>query len=243
MKETYIGAVLVLVFSTLSLSAERVSETYDVKWRDVEKMAELVEEFVGGYVKYSQHFSALVVRGDPADHELVAKLIEKYDTPPKRVEFQYHILGASRDADGGQSDLPREIARVVADIASLTRYQRFELLSSPVIRVSEGRTVSGFSGQVQVKTQGTRVIKTTDGQLRINVDHFFFEARAPVEETPEVKTHRLVGKEPKGKKVASFATSFIINDGETIVLGSSEIEEAGQELGDAVIIVVTARVL
>ena len=77
MKETYIGAVLVLVLSTLSLSAERVSETYDVKWRDVEKMAELVEGFVDGYVKYSQHFSALVVRGDPADHELVAKANRK----------------------------------------------------------------------------------------------------------------------------------------------------------------------
>ena len=243
MKDTYIGAVLVLLLSTLSLSAERVSQTYDIKWRDVEKMAELIEGFVDGHVKYSRHFNALVVRTDPADHELIAKLIEKYDTPPKRVEFQYHILGALRDAEGGQSDLPPEITQVVTDIASLTRYERFELLSSPVIRVREGGILASLSGQVRVETQGIRVIETSDGRRRINVDEFLFEARAPLEESREVKTQQLMGKEPKGRRVAYFVTSFTIDDGETIVLGSSEIEEGGQELGDAVIIVVTARVL
>ena len=242
--------LLLLVMTDVPLRAQEsksdmlpVREIYEIKWRKADDIAQLLKGFVRGNVGVSRAFNSITVEARPGEQTFAAELIRKYDTHPRKVGFQFHILKALRTGGGIEDGLPPAIQEVIKDIASLTRYQRFELLSSPMITANEGNALSGLSGHVILEMTGIRVVYSDQKEdVRIVVDEFRFETRAPVS-TNLAATLALGGKEPRGATLASFQTSFSVADEETIVLGSSEIGEAKHEFGDAVIVVVTSHVI
>ena len=234
-------------------ASEWTTKVYEIKWRKAEDMATLLETLPGPTARgtlpteVSNAFNTITVSASSEEHRTIQELLRQHDIPPKRVLFEFYILGASRDGEGTKNGLPAPIQEVVEDISSLTRYRQFEVLASPVITVSEGggnpRSLK-IKGQFFLEIEGIRVVPELD-RASIVVDKFHFGAA-----DKKIANDFLLKMYAMGRgsgnlsaySTTSLTTPFIAASGETLVIGTSQVSDSS-ELGDAVIIVVTPRVL
>ncbi len=236
-----------------SQASKLITKVYEIKWRKAEDLASLFNTLPGSRdhgkrpAVVSNAFNTITVSAPPEQHGIVKELLRQHDIPPKRVLFEFYILGASRDGEGTKNGLPAPIQEVVEDISSLTHYRQFEVLASPVITVSEGggnpRSLK-IKGQFFVEIEGIRVVPELD-RASIVVDKFHFGAA-----DKKIANDFLLRMYAMGRgsgnlsaySTTSLTTPFIAASGETLVIGTSQVSDSS-ELGDAVIIVVTPRVL
>lgn len=192
-------------------------------------------------------FNTITVSATSDQHLIFQELIRKYDTPPKRVVFEFYILSATREGEGTRNGLPAPIREVLEDISSLTMYRQFEVLGSPVITVSEGggnpRSLK-TKGQFALEIDGIRVVPAED-RKSIVVDRFQFGAADKKIDEKDLLKMLAINRRHAGLSAysaASVVTPFVAASGETLVIGTSHVSDPS-EIGDAVIIVVTPTVL
>ena len=233
--------------------SELITKVYEVKWRSAKDLASLLAGFVNTTVKgkrptiVSNPFNTITVSAAPDQHAFIQELLRQHDTRPKRVLFEFYILGAARRGEGTKNGLPASIQEVVDDISSLTKYRQFEVLSSPVITVTEGggspRSLK-IKGQFFLEIEGIRVVPEL-GRASVVVDRFHFGAadhRASHDLIMKMYAMNRGSAALSASSTASLATPFVAASGETLVIGTSQVSEPS-ELGDALIILVTPTVL
>ena len=217
---------------------EVVSKIYQMKWRSADEIAGVVAGFRDGQTDFSvsPSFNTLTVRTNEKNHIVIGELIRKYDVPAKTIEFQFYLIKATSAAEGMKDGLPEKIRKVMAEVAGLTRYKGFESVDAPVLRASEGKQ-SQLSGKGQyfygLSLKGVRIVLTDTGKRQIRVDEFGVNFSIPTGYSEKQYLIRDVG----------VNTSFTIGDGETIVVGASQIREESKDQAAALITVVTARVI
>ena len=219
---------------------ELVSKIYQIKWRGAGEIARLVEGFRDHQTDFSvsDSFNTLTVKSNEKSHTVIGELIRKYDVPAKTVEFQFYLIKATAATEGMKDGLPERIRKVMAEVAGLTRYKGFESVDAPVLRASEGKEAH-LSGKGHffygLRLKGIRIVVTDTGKRQIRVDEFMINFTIPTgyQETEHRPILRDVG----------VNTSFTIGEGETIVVGASQIRDESKDQGAALITVVTARVI
>lgn len=223
--------------ATFAMSQQlAIMRVYEIRARDAKDLDQLLK-MPGTSVAANETFNTLTIIASEEQHQMFSELIKKYDVPAKIIEFQFHILKASKSGAGLKDGLPEKIKKVVAEIASFTRYQSFELLDTPVIRVNEGKEahLSGkgfFYYQIDLRKVG--VATDSDAKQAIRIDKIGVQFLLPqVIDLKGTTQFRDVG----------VSTSLNMADGETVVLGASQLREEGKDAGDAVITLVTAKIL
>jgi hypothetical protein len=129
---------------------------------------------------------------------------------------------------------------------SLTQYQSFELVDTPVIRANEGNeaSVAGKSlfyytirlGRVGVTSAPDAAKSTGETKHQIRIDDLSIQFEVP-------RTAGEMGHEKIAYSNAGVRTDVVLADGETIVLGASQIRQDAKEAGDALISILTAKVI
>ncbi len=220
------------------------AKIYEIKSRKAFEIAEVLQGFYpGASMAVNPTFNTITLSVNQSQHAIIADLIQKYDVPAKMVEFQFYILKANRSGTGVKDGLPEKIKKVINDIASLTRYQSFELLDTPFIRAAEGReaSLSGKGlfyyriglGRVGVVSSSPALKSTSEAKYQIRVDGLEVWFSLPTVD----------GQGKISYRDAGVKTDISLADGETIVLGASQLNEDSKNAGDAVITVVGAKVL
>lgn len=220
-----------------------------MKWRNVRDMLFQLTPFLdirrGDSINDNPTFRTITVTAPPSLQAVIAEMIRKYDQPQKEIEFQFYLLRAYRAGAGVKDGVPDHVRAVLGDISSLTAFKAFDLLDSPVVRALEGaevsvETVGELRGRIGLTPPLVVIPETGKPEIRIDGFELSFETTLPVT-TVDTK---------EGEKTHSFQykpvrmhTSFRIRDGETIVIGSSRVQSAGKTTGDAIIAVVSARIL
>ncbi len=122
------------------------------------------------------------------------------------------------------------------EVASLMRYQGFELIDAPFIRVEEvggpvsleGKGIYGYNLKII-----TPEIVTRENKRQISIRRFMADFKVPAvdsEGNPFFRNIRL-------------DTQFNITEGEIVVLGASQIEREGKDSSTAIITIVTAEII
>jgi hypothetical protein len=217
---------------------EVVSKIYQMKWRSAQEIRGIVEGFRDHQTQLSisDSFNTLTVKSTEKNHTVIGELIRKYDIPAKTVEFQFYLIKATAAAEGMKDGLPEKIRKVMTEVAGLTRYKGFESVDAPVLRASEGKEAH-LSGKGHyfygIRVKGVRIVQSDTGKRQIRVDEFGVNFAIPTGFSEKQYLVRDIG----------VNTSFTIGDGETVVVGASQIREESKDQGAALITVVTARVI
>lgn len=236
--------ILVLCFVTISAAARPLTQRplgpeeepriYEIKWRAAKDIAGILSGIFPVY-STSDVYNTVTVSARPEQHPLVQELIRKYDVPAKTIEFQFHVLRASKAGQGIRNGVSEQIQKVLKEVSSLTKYGSFELLDTPVLRATEGK-FAAVSGKgvffYHLRIHGPSIVEPEQGKRVIRVDEF------------EINFEILMGAkegQPIFKNVGVH-TAFTIKDQETVVVGASQIQ-ADSQTGDAIITVVTAKIL
>jgi type II secretory pathway component GspD/PulD (secretin) len=227
--------------STSAPSQQRAEEPvvriYEIKWRSAEEIAKLLRGFADN-IFASESFNTITVRSLSKDHEAISALLRKYDVPARTIEFQLYLIKAATVGEGIKDGLPDKIRKVINEVAALTRYKSFELLDAPVLRTSEGKGAQ-LSGKgfyfytLFLAPGGAAIVTTEQGKRQIRADNFGINFAIPVGTSEQKPIFKDVG----------VSTAFTIGDGETVVLGASQIQQEAKESGAAIITVVTAKIL
>lgn len=219
---------------------DRVSKVYEIKWRASEDIRLLLEGFGGHGIRSNSTLNTLTVTATEKLHVLIAELIRKYDVPVKTIEFQFFLIRALPSGEGLRDGVPPKVRKVIGEVAALTRYKSFEVMDTPVLRVDEGKeaglTGGGpYSYSLKLGRGGATLLAKEEGQRQIRVNFFevFFSVPAGLDESAKKQVMRNVG----------VSTSFTVADGETIVLGASQMLDDPKGQSTGVITVVTAKVL
>jgi hypothetical protein len=229
-------AVPVLAEETPGVTAK----VYEVRYRDVQDIAKLLVGFqvevVAGSINKS--LKTFTVRATEPMHKEVAYLISKYDIPIRNIEFQFFLLKASAAGEGLKDGLPEKVEKAIKEVASLTRYKKFELIDSPFILTKEGggAMISGksiYSYEINIDKPTVRVIGVRESVgLQVDINSFWVRIYVP-------------SVNAEGKAVAkevTLSTPFSINNGEIIVLGASQIGRDDVASGNAMVTIVTAKI-
>ncbi|MEE8587001.1 MAG: hypothetical protein V3T83_19335 [Acidobacteriota bacterium] len=197
---------------------------YKIDHQDVTHIRMLLDGFVGRYdPSFSEHFNTLTLSAPEDVHSAVRALIEQYDKPPRSIHLQFYLLKGMRGGMATPQPLPDHIRSIVGEIASLTEFKSFELIASPQVRTQEGHGVRIQGGQ-------SLPYEINIGNLRLHS-----QERLQVQEF-----HVWLNTGGGPRSAISLRTSFEIGDGETVVLGTSDLEGGS---GEALVTLVTARLI
>jgi hypothetical protein len=167
-------------------------------------------------------------------------LAQPAETPESQL-FHVTLVAASRQGgSGGQGTLPKAVAQALDDIKDFLPYQGYRVVDSALVRASrEARTTlkgpDGTSFEAEILF---RPGQDGDGPKSFLVEHF--ELRRPL--LAELPARDLEGARAGRPALAPMApqpalrASFRIDEGETVVVGSSRLDGGD----DALIVLLTA---
>lgn len=139
--------------------------------------------------------------------------------------FQVVLLRASMSGADELAALPKNAGKAVADIRDFLPYKSYRVLDSGLLRAAEMTATSLRLDQYDV-----RVTFKMSGANKLNVSPFTLERVRKPGTTPLPP-----GVAPPAPEKPPIATSFSVDVGETIVVGSSKLGG-----GDALVILFTA---
>ncbi len=149
----------------------------------------------------SQALRAVVVRGRPADVARTEETIQKLDGfnagpsggPTKNVETTVYVIAGSAEPIPGTQDVSGEaLTPVVKQLRAIFPYNHYQLLSTMLLRSSEGSkayasglmksvsTVPDYSQPALYKLQYERATLSNDSGASIKLYNFSFTANVPV---------------------------------------------------------------
>jgi len=145
--------------------------------------------------------------------------------------FQVALLVGSTSGAEATEGLPKNAEKAIADIRDFLPFKRYKLLDSGLIRTVEGMNGSllmdGVSAQQYRVSLSFRNHEKRSGSLSI----YFFTVD-PI----STKSRTLApGEAPSAQSKSLISTSFSLDVGETIVVGSSKLGG-----GEALVVLLTA---
>jgi hypothetical protein len=214
-----------------------VTDLYQVRYADVERLAELIRIF-DVTVRADRHVGALTLRGSKASVETALTALRRLDVPPKptpSVELTLWILLGSKTPDG--EDLPETLRPVARQLEGTLGYAAFDLLDTVLVRTRDGGKVA---------TGGTF---QASGKLSVPANYGLDVVRAEVipgegDAAPSVRLNQLqfslypVLKEDQTGRPTTLQTDVEVHEGQKVVVGKATTSPDNQGL----ILVVEARV-
>jgi hypothetical protein len=256
MRRIFFLLIIALLVSTPVLAQEKqelTSKVYEIKYKDVNAIAQLLMSLEKGLVStgsVNSSFNTITFRANEQGHTAAADLIRKFDVPAKTIEFQFFLIRASTTGEGLKDGLPEKVQRALKDVASLTRYKGFELIDAPFLRTQEVKIQSrpqtvGIKGRGiynYVITVADPVVSAEENkrQIRIGGFNIIFNRPAADGTSPEAASPESV-KAALQNLAAELSTPFSIAEGEIVVIGASQAESKAS--GPAIITIVTAKIL
>ncbi|MBI3951735.1 MAG: hypothetical protein HY314_14900 [Acidobacteria bacterium] len=225
---------------------DRVSKVFEIKYADVNNLAEILSVFGVG-LKPNRDLKVIAVSGR---RELVAaaeEAIKRLDVPPpavKNIELTVYLLVASEQAVS-PNGTPSELQGVINQLKGVVAYQHFRLLETLVIRSRDGESghVSGV-----VPTSSTEVpptfynlsykasLTSDDKERVIRIDKMNLAVRMPVATGPASE------KEPQYQyQDTGVSTNIDVREGQKVVVGKPTSMSTTGGSKSALIVVVMAK--
>ena len=173
----------------------------------------------------------IVLRADPAVHAEYQKLLFERDVPPPTQSFRVILLRA--DQSGTMPEVPADAVAALEDLRSMLPYSGFEIIDSGWLRTSSaGSTTLGEAGSFRVDLMFSGDPRQSGALLiegfELRHSQVFWENLDGANgATPQAHL-------ADAKNVLS--SQFGINVGETVVVGTSRMNGAG----DAIVVLLTA---
>lgn len=189
----------------------------------------------------------LAVRADTATHEKIARALAKQDRPYTQ-RFQIVLLGASTKPNGSPTDLPAGAQKALQDLRDFLPYKSYEMLGTAWFQATQGDMSFG-----QLTAQGEQIYAYRfrfskagiDEQTKLFVDTFMLDRESGTPRPPSPASEKEKGEgQPTPSPLAPPAprsrtvinTSFGLGVGETVVVGTSQLEGSG----DALVVLLSA---
>jgi type II secretory pathway component GspD/PulD (secretin) len=203
-----------------------------------------------GVINVDETMRVLTVAGSASEVQDVEETIKKLDVPPvpgKDVEITAYFLVASRQPNT-PSDFPPILNDVVAELKKVLTYQSFSLANTAIMRSLDGQrgTITGAvdkgipPDQFRLDYRRLTVI-TQEKQAIIHLDNLDFsiwsqkhwEKGSPTNPDRQVDASNLAG----------ISTSVDIPVGQKVVVGKTAFGSAFENSDNALILVLTAKVM
>ncbi|HSR50776.1 MAG TPA: secretin N-terminal domain-containing protein [Acidobacteriota bacterium] len=208
-------------------------EVYEARHQSIEDLMSVLHAILSRPYRFSisETYNTLTLTAPEDIHDRVRALIERFDKPAKNVQLQFYLLRAERAPNGAPQDLPADLSPILADLSDVTQFQSFHLISAPSARTRSGGAVSlqgGTGSGHHVRLDS--VTLESDGEVHLNN----LQVEVQEDETPP--------NLPRGRRIAMarLNLSVELKDGETVVLGSSQLS---REKGTALIVIVRASII
>jgi hypothetical protein len=174
----------------------------------------------------------LEVLADASVHEKIARALAEQDATPLSQSFQVLLLSAGSKAESSGLEIPANARKALDDLKGFLPFKSYQLLDAVWMRATQDRLASGqISGSDGI-----------DYQVRLR----FRNLGSPKDRNLFVETFSLVAQPgtPKPSSAAAgdvphlappaaralIETSFGLKVGETIVVGTSKLDGAGEGL-------------
>lgn len=164
----------------------------------------------------------LLVAATAEGHERIARALAQRDVVPKTQAFQVILLVADQGAATGAETLPAAAAKAVDDIRGLLSFTRYRLVDQALVRSAE-RADLVLSGADGLPLAVALVFDQRVGdQVFIRALRVAAPAVIPGPENPQ-GPRRTTGRQ-------LLETSFGMQVGETVVVGTSRLDGGGEAL-------------
>ena len=168
----------------------------------------------------------LGVRADPAVLEKISRALAKADGNPRDQSFQLLLLAAGGKARSGGPEIPANVQKALAELKGFLPFKGYELLDSTWMRATQDRvTEARLIGRDGASYEATLLFRApSSGDLFI--DGFRLKAE------PFTPTSPGGAKETRNTRPGRdlIQTTFGIKTGETVVVGTSRVEDSDEAL-------------
>jgi hypothetical protein len=179
---------------------------------------------VSGMSTQDSRLKYLDVMADAATHERIARALGKADSAPHTQIFQAVLLAASDRPGGNAPALSAGAQKALADIRTLLPFKSYEQLDSVFLRTTErvDGHLAGRDGRRYGITLRFRSGGEDGKQLFVDLFRFGEESTFPPEQGGK--------KGPPRNPSELISTSFSLQQGETIVVGTSRSADGDEAL-------------
>jgi hypothetical protein len=166
----------------------------------------------------------LEVNADSPTHERIARALLKADAAPPTQVFQAVLVAASNRPGGTAPDLSPGAKKALADIRTLLPFKSYEQLDAVFLRTTErvDGHLAGRDGRRYGLTLRFRAGGEDGKQLFVDLFRFGEETTFPPEQGGK--------KGPPRNPSELISTSFSLQQGETIVVGTSRSGDGDEAL-------------
>jgi hypothetical protein len=224
--------------SASGLSGKPVQRIFEVKFADVDRLAEMLRLF--GPVLSNRELRVITVSGSPELVAAVEDAIKRFDVPPpatKNIELTAYLLVAS---DHTTSNTLPELDPVVKQLKGIFGYQGFRLLDTLLVRCRDGREGEAVG---VAPPQDSREIHKTLYSLRFKAARISSDSSG---RSIRIDGLRLGPKVPVTTKDGGLTyldtginTDLDVREGQKVVVGKATIEGSSS----ALFLVLTAKVV
>ena len=205
----------------LSLTLSRLpvleSETFFVKHKPIPEIFHIVKPMVSKYGRIIHGgTNSFTVTDDRNKLKEIKEIIYKYDIPPKQVWLEVRLILASSEKKQGQK-MPKGLETIAKQLKTLFRYASYEILDDARVLAYEDKECFSLigDGNFQMKIKRLEYVDVNGGLIKL--DRF-----------------RLISGNQD-----MLTTTVNIPNGDTVILGASNVDGGGK----ALIIAVTAKTL
>ncbi|HSR69254.1 MAG TPA: hypothetical protein VLU25_15060 [Acidobacteriota bacterium] len=210
-------------------------EVYQPSHQSMSDLMSLLHNIVRPYhFSISETYNSMTLRAPRDVHQTVDALIRRFDQPTKSVRVRFYLLRGLRRPNGTPDDLPSELQPVLEDLSDVTQFQSFQLIAAPSGRTRSGESLHLEGGDITSHSIFIERIEVS-GQGEIGMDDLRVQVR---DQGPT--------RGPESSGSASLSLSVDLGDGETVVLGSSQLsrrvpDAEGRWMDESVALIVIVR--
>jgi hypothetical protein len=231
--------ILLILFAAALGWGQQQQAIIDVKYADVNALANMLKGVFGGGVQGSTTFHAITVTGTPETVAAVTAAVKRFDVPPPPqpdVELTVYLISGLTQGQA-PDEVPQELASTVKQLRGLFAYRSYKLADSVVLRGrASGRGRHEAQGELpdmryslsysdlSVSSETPRTFHIQGLDFTIRGLHVAVKDGVRIPEFTDV--------------VAHIATELDLKEGQKTVVGKSSINPAG----DALILVIVPKV-
>jgi len=205
----------------LSLTLSRIptleTETFFVKHKPMPDIFHIVKPIVSKYGRIIHGGTeSFTVTDERNNLKKIKEMVHKYDVPPKQVWLEVRLILASSEKKQGPK-MPKRLETVAKQLKTLFRYESYDILDDARVLAYEDKECFSMIGEgnYQMKINKLEYKNVNGGLIKLNRFSLSSSNRD------------------------MLATTVNIPNGDTVILGASNIAAAGK----ALIVAVTAKTL
>jgi hypothetical protein len=195
---------------------ELLSRVYEIKHGPSHALVKLLEPF-GTRTVWVEELKAVSITATERQHVAIEEILKRYDVPSRSartIRLQFYLIRADMSGPTVEAVVPPQVEAILREIASLTRYQRFELIDSPLLRLT-----GTYLGQISAAGE----------QVGYQIRVLHREGSNPDDDENAIRLENLTISVTtvQEKLQAGITTSVSMKGGETVVIGTTQLKGEG----------------